>query len=457
MASDVATGASRVFRSPGLKFLAIAALTVAMALPLFFINLALSDREQSANGAAIDIATGWGGTQTVAGPVLIVPYTVVREESVDGKVVRRTDHLSAVLLPEDLGVDAGAVEETRWRGIFSVPVYRADIGLRATFAKAAIRALVPADATILWDQVSASVLVTDAHGLADNVALKVNGRTVMFQPGSNIGFYGTSDNGGATQMLSGMSAPLGLTGADDLKIDTRFTLRGSRELSFAPLGRRTTAHMRSGWASPSFFGAFLPTERSMSKDGFTASWVVPYLARGFGQSFDTIPQAASFLLTPASGVKFYQPVDHYQLVDRSLKYAILFIALAFLVFFVAETVSPKRLHVVQYALVGAAQVLFYLLLLSFSEHVGFATAYLIGAIATVVLTSLYAGSALKDRRRAAMLGVILAALYALLYAILNAVDFALLIGSCLLFVALAATMYVTRGVDWYGMRMAEAA
>ncbi|HUO89520.1 MAG TPA: cell envelope integrity protein CreD [Rhizomicrobium sp.] len=457
MASEVATRASRVFRSPGLKFLAIAALTVAMAIPLFFINLALADREQSANGAAIDIATGWGGTQTVAGPVLVVPYTVEREEIIDGKTVRQTERLNAVLLPEDLNVDASAVEETRWRGIFSVPVYRAGIGLRATFAKAAILAAVPPDATVLWEQVSASVLVTDAHGLADNVALKVNGRTVMFQPGSNIGQYSGTDTGGAMSTLSGMSAPLGLTQADNLEIDTRFTLRGSRELSFAPLGRRTTAHMRSGWPSPSFFGAFLPTERHVDKDGFTASWVVPYLARGFGQSFDSIPQAASFLLTPASGVKFYQPVDHYQLVDRSLKYAILFIALAFLIFFVAETVSPNRLHVVQYALVGAAQALFYLLLLSFSEHIGFALAYLIGATATVVLTSLYAVSALADKARAAALSIILAALYALLYVILNAEDFALLIGSCLLFVALAATMYVTRGVDWYGVRTAEAA
>jgi inner membrane protein len=156
-------------------------------------------------------------------------------------------------------------------------------------------------------------------------------------------------------------------------------------------------------------------------------------------------------------VKFYQPVDHYQLVERSLKYAILFIALAFLIFFVVETVSPRRLHVVQYALVGAAQALFYLLLLSFSEHIGFALAYLIGATATVLLTSLYAISALADRLRAAVLSVILAGLYALLYVILNAEDFALLIGSSLLFVALAATMYVTRGVNWYGIRAAESA
>jgi len=457
MASDVAETASRVFRSPGLKFLAIAALTVAMAIPLFFINMALSEREQSASSAAIDIGNGWGNAQTLGGPVLLVPYTVVRETIVDGKSVMQTQYITAVLLPEDLKVDIGAAESTRWRGIFEVPVYRANVGLHATFTKDAIKALVPPDATVLWDQVRASVMVSDAHGLADNVALKVNDRTVMFQPGSSIGSYGSTPNGGAVAVLSGMSVPLGLTGPDDLTLDTAFTLRGSRELSFAPLGRRTTATMHSGWANPSFFGAFLPTERKIGPDGFTASWVVPYLARGFGQSFATVDEASSVLLSPASGVKFYQPVDHYQLVDRSLKYAILFIALAFLIFFVVETVSPKRLHVIQYALVGAAQALFYLLLLSLAEHIGFALAYLIGAVATVVLTSLYAISALADKLRAAVLSVILAIMYALLYVILSAEDYALLIGSSLLFAALAGTMYVTRRVDWYGLRVGEAA
>src|SRR6185312_2190333 len=152
-------------------------------------------------------------------------------------------------------------------------------------------------------------------------------------------------------------------------------LRGSREMSVSPLGKRTTATIAAAWGSPSFFGAFLPTERKISDKAFTASWTVPYLARGFGQSFDTPEEALQNILSPSFGVRFYQPVDHYQLVERSLKYAVLFVALAFLVFFVVETVSAQRLHAVQYALIGAAQVLFYLLLLSLAEHIGFASAY----------------------------------------------------------------------------------
>ncbi|HEY4942478.1 MAG TPA: cell envelope integrity protein CreD [Rhizomicrobium sp.] len=442
MANDgVLSAASRVFRSPGLKFVLIAVLTVLMAVPLFFIQLALADREERAAGAVQDVAAGWGGPQVVAGPVLLVPYTVQTETTTPlGAATQTVERHVAVVLPENLGIKAYASEQTRWRGIFSVPVYRAALDLHATFDKAALARIAAISGAVLhWNEATISVLVTDPHGLADSVAMTANGRTIAFQPGS-----GMEEDGPA-----GIQAPLNLTAPADLTIDTHFALRGARELSFAPLGRRTTASVQSTWASPSFFGAFLPTERKLGKDGFTASWVVPYLARGFGQSFPTAEKAGGVLLSAASGVKFYQPVDHYQLVERSLKYAIMFIALAFLIFFVMETVSPRRLHAIQYALVGAAQVLFYLLLLSFCEHIGFLPAYLVASAATIALTSAYALSALASKARAAVLCVNLTGLYVLLYVILNAEDYALLIGSSLLFAALAATMYVTRRIDWY--------
>ena len=446
---DSSSGSASGLRSPTIKFLIIAALTVAMAIPLFLIQLALSDREERAAEATADIANGWGGPQVVAGPILLLPYTVPSEQTIDGRAVQTLNRETAVILPETLAIRTDAQEGTRWRGIFSVPVYRAGITMHATFAKDAIVQGVPAGATILWNAASVSILVSDTHGLADNVFVKVNGQTIALQPGGSLAAQLPVPNSSATTPINGMHAPVALPGPADLILDSTFSLRGSRELSFAPLGRRTTATMQSGWKSPSFFGAFLPSERKIDKDGFTASWVVPYLARGFGQAFATQDQAAPVILTPASGVRFYQPVDFYQLVERSLKYAILFIALAFLTFFVVETVSPKQLHVIQYALVGAAQALFYLLLLSFSEHIGFAGAYAVATGATVVLTALYAMSVLADKLRAAVLAVILGGLYGLLYVILNAEDFALLIGSAVLFAALAATMYVTRKIDWF--------
>jgi len=434
--SSTPSASSRAARSPALKLLVIVILTVAMAVPLFLVQLALSDRQQTAEGAAADIAQGYGGTQVVAGPVLLLPYTLQHTDIIDGKQVQTTQHFTAVVLPDDLKYKVHANTEARYRGIFPVPVYRAAIDLHAAFGKQAMEAWVPPDAKVAWNAASVAVLVSDARGLADNVSLDVNGRSIPFEP---------------AQGMTGIQAKLDLTGSTDLKLGTDFVLRGSREFSLSPLGRRTVATVDSPWPSPSFFGAFLPTERRVSQDGFSASWTVPYLARGFGQSFSNAQDVLQSILSQPFGAKFYQPVDHYQLVARALKYAILFVALSFLVFFVVETVAQRRVHAVQYALVGAAQVLFYLLLLSIAEHMGFALAYAAAATATVVLTSLYAASALAGWGRASVIAFVLSALYGLLYLILQSEDNALLTGSCVLFAALAGTMYFTRRIDWYRM------
>jgi inner membrane protein len=443
------TAASRAARSPGLKILVIVGLTVLMALPLFLIQMALNDRQNTASGAATDIAQGYGGPQTVAGPLLLVPYAIKRTDTVDGKTVESTVHYTAALLPDDLKIGVKADTATRYRGIFPVPVYRAAVDLAARFDKTAILAALPEGAEVDWKNTAIDILVTDARGLADNVAMTVNGRTISFEPGAGFDLPTVDVGGGIVTTLAGMQAKLDLTGPEDLKLATKFVLRGSREFSLTPLGRRTVAAVQSEWASPSFFGAFLPSERQVTKDGFTASWTVPYLARGFGQSFASSSAAVQAIMPQAFGARFYQPVDHYQLVQRALKYAILFVALAFLVFFVAETVSGRRIHVVQYAMTGAAQVLFYLLLLSIAEHLGFAASYAIAAGATVVLTGFYAVSAFHSLWRGLATAVVLAALYAMLYVILNSEDNALLTGSCVLFAALAGTMWFTRKIDWY--------
>lgn len=439
---------SRAARSPGLKILVIAGLSILMALPLFLIQMALNDRQNTAAGAANDIAQGYGGPQTIAGPLLLVPYSLKRIETVDGKTVETTQNFTAALLPDDLQLGVQADTATRYRGIFPVPVYRAAVDLKARFDKTALTAAFPAGAEIDWKNATIDILVTDARGLADNVMLAVNGRAIAFEPG--IGFAASrTEEGGVLVPLSGMQAKLDLSGAEDLSLATKFVLRGSREFSLTPLGKRTVASVKSEWSSPSFFGAFLPSEREVGTGGFTATWTVPYLARGFGQSFTSSAAAVQAIMPQAFGARFYQPVDHYQLVQRALKYAILFVALAFLVFFVAETVSERRIHVVQYAMTGAAQVLFYLLLLSIAEHLGFAASYAIAAGATVILTGLYAISTLQSVWRGIVTAVVLAALYAMLFVILNSEDNALLTGSCVLFAALAGTMWFTRKIDWY--------
>ena len=438
MAPSVAPPIRIPFRSPGFKLLVIIVLTVIMVVPLFFIELALADRQERAGDAVRDVAQGWGGPQIVGGPALLVPYDVTTVEVVAGETVQSTQRLTAILLPSQLAIDASAKSGKRWRGIFPVPVYQASVAMRASFDKSSLSSL-PANSKVHWDQATCWMSVTDVRGLAENVSLEVNGREVAFEPG----------NGAEGIGASGIHAPLKLAGPpDSLNLSSRFDLRGTRELSFEPLGRQTTATIRSDWADPSFFGAFLPGEHKIDGSGFTAQWTVPYLARGYGQSFGSPGNALDALVGSAFGVRFYQPVDLYQLVQRSLKYASLFIGLAFLVFFVAELIGGRRLHAAQYTLIGSAQVLFYLLLLSLAEHLGFGLAYALAAGATVILTAIYAGDAFASRVKTLGFLVVLATLYGLLYVILIQEDFALLIGAAVLFVALAVTMFATRKLDW---------
>jgi inner membrane protein len=438
VATDTNPAPSKL-RSPGFKLFIIGLLTVLMAVPLLFIELALGDRQERAAEATQDIASGWGGVQTVAGPMLIVPYEQTVTNLVDGRAVAATQQFTAVLLPTTLNLDTKAQTETRWRGIFAVPVYNADVGMKAVYDKAALEALTPTGAKVLWNEAYVSVLVSDVRGLTGNITMNVNGKAVAFQPGVGVD--------GAT--APGIHAPLNLDAAPNgLTLSANITVRGSRELAFASLGRQTTAHLASTWPDPSFSGAFLPNAHHIGPNGFDATWDVPYLARGYGQTFGTPEAALQSVGSATFGVKFYQPVDFYQLVQRSLKYAILFVGLAFLVFFVAELIMGRRLHAAQYTLMGAAQVLFYLLLLSFAEHIGFAWAYVVAAAGTVGLTGLYAVSAFGGRARAAILSAVLSALYGLLYVLLVQEDYALLIGALVLFFALGTTMFTTRKIDW---------
>jgi len=440
--SDASSRNDARHSSPGLKLITVVVLTILMIAPLFAINLALSGREQRATEAAGDVASGWGSAQTVAGLALFVPYDIERQSVVDGKTLVSNEHQQAVLLPSTLSVAAKVDTATRWRGIFEVPVYGSALTMKADFGPAALTGVFPDGAQIHWNEAYAGLLISDPRGLANNVSLRIDDHSTLFEPG-----IWTSG-----RLIPGIHAPLGLSAPPTtLHLETHVGLRGSRELSLAPLGQQTTVHLQSPWRDPSFFGSFLPVDRKVGSSGFDARWDVPYLARGFGQSFTTATDAVPLLTSSLLGVRFYQPVGFYQLVERSLKYAILFVGLSLLVFFVTELVVARRLHVMQYTLIAAAQVLFYLLLLSFAEHIGFGCSYLAAACATVLLTAAYAVSAFASRARAGVLAVLLGMLYGLLYVILNQEDYALLIGAGLLFAALAATMYATRRMDWYRM------
>jgi inner membrane protein len=432
-----------IARSPGLKFLLVALITIAMSVPLLFIFIALAQREDYAREAAADIARGWGGAQVIGGPVLAVPYVVSEaQRSAEGVVSAVDVRRVAVFLPKLLKADATARTETRSRGIFDVTVFTADVVLDGTFVTPDFAELGITPKSVQWDQAVLMLAISDLQGLAENASVVWGpAKTpVPFRPGlvQDLAAY------------PGINARVPLTAEKtELVFSIALKVRGTGDLQFAAAGEETDVTAKANWPHPSFSGNFLPVERSIDANGFSARWKVPHLARNLPQAMATPDNLTNGLSIASFGVAFYQPVKFYLLVERALKYAILFIGLAFLSFFLIETLSGARIHGVQYLLIGGAQVVFYLLLLSLAEQIGFDFAYLLAALATVLLISAYAWSALKSSSRALVVFAVLSVLYALLFLLLKQEDYALLIGASAAFAAVAVTMYVTRNVDWY--------
>lgn len=422
-------------RNAAFKLLGIGALTLAMILPLLLIASLVEERRQYAAEAAAGVAQGWGGSQTVAGPAVVVPYVIPERRDADGRVAATAVRGEIVTLARTLEARASPIIEERQRGIFSIPVYATDIEMTGSFSRQVLRGM-PPETQFDWANARLAVSVGDVRGIADVSLTWAGNAGFAFDPGTGVGV-----------MPAGVQTSVSLP-AGDTDFSLKLRLRGSGRLAFVPAAESFSASVSSAWPHPSFDGAYLPDTREVGDAGFNAVWRVSHLARSLPQVWDNADTGiASY--GSEFGVTFYQPVDFYQLVERSLKYAILFVGLSFLALFLIETVAGTRVHVVQYLLAGSAQAIFYLLLLALAEQIGFGLAYLAASLACVGLTTLYAGAFLGRRARTAALGGALTLLYGLLYTLLNEEDYALLTGAVASFAALALTMFLTRRIDWY--------
>lgn len=426
-----------------LKMLAIGLLILALGIPLMMVRGQISERQQRRDSVVSEVSSTWGNAQTLGGPVLTVPYQVHSRDD-KGKVVSTSTYL-AYFLPETLKVDGRLFPELRRRGIFEVAVYRADLHVSGIFQRPSFAEWEIPEKDVLWDKAWLSIGVPDMRGIRRNVRLVWAGRALQFAPG-----------GGVTGLWStGLRVPVPGLGLERQTYSFAFdlALRGSQQLCFLPFGKQSTVALRSSWPDPSFSGGFLPESRSVTSKGFEAAWSVPYFGRSYpqqwreGEQEQLVPGNA--LQESAFGVELYQPVDVYQKTERSVKYGMLFLVLTFLAFFLFEVFSPVALHPMHYLLVGSALCLFYVLLLSISEHIPFAAAYGIASAGILVLISGYSLAILDGKRRALAMSGMLVILYGYLYVLLQAEDYALLLGSIGLFVILALVMFLTRKVDWY--------
>jgi inner membrane protein len=450
----------------------IAALLLLLLIPLAMIQSLVGERENRRNDAEREIFSSWGGEQTIAGPFLTVPYI---EYSLDSKGKRLETVRYARFLPESLFFDAEAEPETRFRGIYDATVYTAKIRASGSFIRPGFGGWrIPSDA-VLWEAAFVSVELPDMRALQERVTLTWGSRKSAFETaGSSIGVFGNqaaaaamrlAESGEYTAGVRGQSGEIraaapGLdTGAADvIPFSFDLVLRGGGFLGFLPLGGETSVRLRSLWQSPSFIGSFLPSTRSISDKGFEASWNILSIARIYPQRWLPGEVDSSAILTSAFGVNLMTTVDSYMKVTRAVKYGILFLILPFLTLFLFEVYSGRRIHPLQYLFVGFAECIFYLLLLSLSEHMPFWPAYLAASAASTGLITVYACAIAGGWKRGIAILPVLAVAYIFLALVLQSEDYALLVGSLGLFLILAAVMMLTRRIDWYrvGHRRATA-
>jgi len=431
---------TRWFQGATFKVLGIGFLALLMLVPLGLVNGLVHEREGRAQEAANQIAARWGARQKLGGPVLVVPVRCSQRKGDAWVTVETREYL----LPDRLSIRAELVPEVRRYGMYEAVVYLAQTRIEGRFLPEDLALLEGEGRQVQWSRAQLRVPVADVRGIRRVSALQLEERELAFGP----------DPGGVGDSPA-ISAPLGLDEAASPPSGFAFafelTLAGSEQLALLPLARQTDVQLQGAWPDPGFDGAFLPATRTVDASGFTATWQVLDLNRPIAQHWNEAEASRLRLADSAFGVSLVQPVGAYQQNVRTGKYGVLFVALTFVVFFLFEVLRKLRVHPVQYLLVGAALCTFYVVLLALSEQIGFALAYLVAALATIGLVGGYARAVLGARRAGFTLALLLGLVYALLYGLVQSEDYALLMGSLALLVALAALMYLTRRVDWYAM------
>jgi inner membrane protein len=432
-------------RSMGVKLIVVCGLALLMTIPAFFVGALVEDRTQRAADVIREISSHVGGQQTFLGPTLVIPYNMPPQSPAD-----HAKHGMYLVFPARASATIKTATEERRRSLFKVPVFQADLKLDAAFDLTGVPATAPQGAELDWSHAEIMVGVSDARGALADAILTTDGKTSTLVPAENT----TTISIGADQSehikltlfgtrVEGLAKP---NAQFNVKSALRFS--GAQRIAVLAYGKTTHLSVQGDWPSPGFDGGFLPVSRTVSSNGFTADWSVPFIARGVraeGQG-DTI----TGLDATALGVSFIEVADPYQSVNRSLKYALLFLGLLFLSYFVFEVTTGKRVHPAQYVLVGIAQIIFYLLLLSIAERVGFDAGFLLAGAATVALLSANAAWVFSSRVQGVRALAIFSLLYALIYLLLRLEDNALLVGAITSFLAVAAAMYFTRRINWYG-------
>ncbi len=432
------------------KTLAIGLLMLLLLIPIAMISNSIDERKYYSQSVVEDIARSSSFSQTITGPVLVVPYSkIVRTVSYNDKKEKVIEESLVYgklkFLPELFDLNGELKTELRKRGIYSARLYHSDNTISGKFS-------IPKDFGISenlsdysFEQPYLAIGINDIRGIDNSLIMQVNGNPFPMEPGSKLNIF----DGGVHANLNGLD----FVDTTALSFSLNLKLTGTESFSIVPIGKETRVNISSDWPHPKFVGNFLPADSSITDAGFNASWQTSFFATNMQEYFLQCANKSqcSEFNDKQFGVNFIDPVDQYVKSDRAIKYAILFIGLTFACFFLFEIMKRLQVHAVQYTLVGLALAFFYLLLLSLSEHLGFNQAYVISASACVSLIGVYVCFVLRSILRGIGFTLGLSLLYGLLFGLLSAEDYALLMGSLLLFSILGAVMMLTRNVDWYAI------
>lgn len=417
------------------RFVVIGLMVLVMYIPLAMVDGITRERQSYFDRTVTDVASAWGGEQVLSGPFLVIPEVATGENIglVNGAPVVIRDASERVFVPALQKLTISITHQMRQRALYEVPVYTALLRVEGEFAALEPELLNRRDRKLNVDRARLVLGIPFPRAISSASKLTFGSETTPFQSGSGLQWVG-----------QGIHAVLaGYDGSRAQAFSLQLELRGTRSLSFTPVGNDSRIEMTSTWPHPSFNGQYLPEHHEITADGFSAAWVVHELARNLPATWrvDQNPVALDGL---TARVDLFQPVTGYRLVDRAIKYGVLFISLTFLSFVCFELTLGLKFHLVQYGVVGVGLVLFYLALLSLSEHLAFSVAY---AVSTALLTGLvgwYVRGMSGSLRLSFWAGVLLATLYAVLYVLLQLEAYALLVGTAVLFLGLGALMFSTR-------------
>ncbi|HEE4847456.1 TPA: cell envelope integrity protein CreD [Klebsiella pneumoniae] len=414
---------------------------VLLSLPLMMVRELINERADYRSEVVDAIEQSTSGSQKLAGPLIAIPITETLTRMENQKEVNYQRSWVYYWLPESLAVTGKQTVESRRVGIYSGQVWHNALQIKASFDPLRLAAL--RKTNIVLGQPRLVVSVGDARGIGAIHAPEVNGNVLSVEPG-----LGISGDG------AGIHMPMPALAEDNKPLEIAFSLdlNGTGEFSLVPLGRNSELQLTSNWPHPGFLGSFLPTQREVSAAGYRAHWQSSWFANDMGSYFKDDMEIPWSRL-PAISADVMSLADQYQLTDRATKYAILLIGLTFMAFFVFESLTRRPLHPMQYLLVGLSLVLFYLVLLALSEHIGFTAAWLAASLSGAVMNGIYLQAVLRGWRNSLLFVAALLLLDGVMWFLLHSEDSALLLGTGVLALALSVLMFLTRRVDWYALSL----